>query len=90
MASKGFEQSVGRMRHVAIVTLAAAGIWRMVRVGLKPVTVGIMTLKTRFIRFHVRAELVVRSALVHRMTGKTRELAPLITGRFNQAVILTT
>ena len=65
MTANGFEQSVGRMWHVAIVTLAAAGIRRMVRVGFKPVTVGFMTLKTRFIRLHARAELVVRIALVH-------------------------
>src|SRR5258708_7055805 len=80
MASNRFQQTVGRVRHVAVVTGTAAGLGGVVGMRRHTISHGRMTLKARPIALCVRLQLIVRPLSVgslvsgesmHRMTGET-------------------
>src|SRR5688572_27936048 len=54
-----FKEAVAGMRHVAIVTKAARGIRRMMRMFGEPRGVFGVTLKTRSVAVHVRGKLII-------------------------------
>ena len=78
MASYGLQQSVGRVRHVAVVTAAAAGLC-LVAGMLFDVLLGfLVALQASLVPIHVRRQLIIRVAVVHGMARNARELTALI------------
>jgi hypothetical protein len=89
MASNRFQQAVGRVRHVAVVTGTAAGLGGVV--GMRRHTLGDrrMTLKARPVALCLRLQLIVRPLSVgpfvsgesmHRMTGETGQRVLVVFG----------
>src|SRR5438046_10642694 len=84
-ANRG-QDSVGRMRHVTVVTLAPTRTCSMmcVRDHLRVCEKSLVTLRARPIVNSVPGELIVRIALVQGVAGQARELPPAIARRLDQ------
>src|SRR6185503_12781367 len=83
------EQAVGSVGHVAVVAEAAGGGGTVSRVRLELRADCGVTLDARLIAFAVGRELVILAeVLMHRMAGKARESALLVTGGAGHAVEL--
>src|SRR5690606_14316838 len=92
MRPDALEERIGRARHVAVVTEAAARFGRVVRVLADAIGVLRVALGARLGALFARRQLIVRIALVHRVAGDARELllsdAPLEAGALHEPVVL--
>ena len=68
MTPDGFQQTVSVVRHMAIVTLAAGGFRRVMRMFVDLLTKGTMALKAGLVAIHARSQLIIGAALMHGMT----------------------
>src|SRR5688500_3342371 len=87
VAADGLQQPVGRVRHVAVVAAAPRAVGGVVRVLGYAIAEVAVALQAGPVAEHARRELIIRIAVVHRMAGEATELAALITGRLDQAVV---
>lgn len=87
VASDGFEQTVGGVGHVAIVTEAAAGAWGVAGMAGEVIADGLMALEAGEIAVHGGSELIIWIAVVHGVAGEAGELAALETGGIDEAVV---
>src|SRR5438132_13610453 len=87
VAANPFEQSVGRVRHMAVITKTSGRFGRVMGVRFHVAAKFLVALKARLVAFLAPTELMVRIALVHRMARETGEIALLKTGRLDQPIV---
>ena len=88
MTADCLDQSVCRMRHMAVVAATPTGTDIVVRVRRNIVRDLGMALKTSVIAEHVALQLINGVAVVHAVTRDARKVASLKTWRFDKAVVL--
>ena len=71
VTTNAFQQSKGRMRHVAVITKAPAGSGGVMRMGLDPILEIGVALNASLIALHIFCQLIVWLTGVHRVTGNT-------------------
>ena len=75
MAPHGGGKRIARVRHVAVVALAAARVGGMMGMLFNTISKRIMALEAGFVGLHPRRQLIIGIAVVHRMAGETGQLA---------------
>jgi hypothetical protein len=99
MAAQRLEQTVARVRHVAVVATAALGLGTVMRVRLRRARELAVALQTRAIAVHAGAQLMraplgcrprIAVVLVHGVAGRARQLAARVARAVDHAVVLAT
>ena len=75
---------------MAVVTVTAAGIGRVVGVGLEVVAKRFVTLQAGLIRIHAGSQLIVRITRMHGVTRKAGEFTVGVAGRLDVGIVFIT